>query len=205
MAISDSKSEEERARWQLFTPLHSQQEKEDICFGHQVNMICTFDYKSHPISLHLTQMNINCNLRLGKPTAVHVTLFTEKKNGAKMAPPWSRFGKRFHFLKVEPFFFLIIMFEKTVPLCKVVLKRYLNGAILWTWKRLHPGAISAPLFSFSVSSILLHYHKNVVSWPLDQMLKKLPFIRRSRLSLGSTFSKCAQSFYLEMENPSQQL
>ena len=23
------------------------------------------------------------------------------------------------------------------------------GAILWTWKRLHPGAISAPLFSFS--------------------------------------------------------
>ncbi len=23
------------------------------------------------------------------------------------------------------------------------------GAILWTWKRLHPGAVSAPLFSFS--------------------------------------------------------
>ncbi len=31
-----------------------------------------------------------------------------KKSGAKMAPPWSCFGKRLHFLKVEPF-------TKTVP------------------------------------------------------------------------------------------
>ncbi len=38
-----------------------------------------------------------------------------------MAPSWNRFGKRLHFLKVEPFFSLIIMFEKkTVPLTKVV-------------------------------------------------------------------------------------
>ena len=45
-----------------------------------------------------------------------------------MAPPWSHFEKRLHFLKVEPFFSLIIMFEKkTIPLCKVVLKRYRNG------------------------------------------------------------------------------
>ena len=29
-----------------------------------------------------------------------------------MAPPWNRFGKRIHFLKVKPFFSLIIMFEK---------------------------------------------------------------------------------------------
>ncbi len=34
-----------------------------------------------------------------------------------MAPPWSCFGKRLHFLKVEPIFSLVIMFEKkTVPL-----------------------------------------------------------------------------------------
>ncbi len=38
-----------------------------------------------------------------------------------MAPPWSCFAKRLHFLKVEPFFSLIIMFEKKmVPLTKVV-------------------------------------------------------------------------------------
>ena len=42
--------------------------------------------------------------------------YTEKRSGAKMAPPWSCFGKRLHFLKVEPFLSLIIM-----------LKRYLNG------------------------------------------------------------------------------
>ena len=37
---------------------------------------------------------------------------TEKKSGAKMAPPWSGFGKRLHFLKVEPIFSLVIMFEE---------------------------------------------------------------------------------------------
>ena len=48
-------------------------------------------------------------------------MYTEKKIGAKMAPHWSFFGKRLQFLKVEPYFFLIIMFEKkTVPLTKVV-------------------------------------------------------------------------------------
>ncbi len=48
--------------------------------------------------------------------------FTEKKSAAKMAPPWSCFGKWLNLLKVEPFFSLIIMFEKkTVPLTKVPL------------------------------------------------------------------------------------
>ncbi len=39
-----------------------------------------------------------------------------------MAPPWSRFGKRLHFLKMHgAVFSLIIMFEKKmVPLTEVV-------------------------------------------------------------------------------------
>ena len=43
------------------------------------------------------------------------------------------------------------LFWKTAPLFKsgAVFFLDLSGAILWTWKRLHPGAISAPLFSFS--------------------------------------------------------
>ena len=61
----------------------------------------------------------------------------------KVEPKW------LHFLKVEPFFPLIIMFEKkTVPLCKVVLKRYLNGGHPVDMKMAPPWSRFGSTFSF---------------------------------------------------------
>ncbi len=85
-----------------------------------------------------------------------------------MAPPWSCFGKRLHILKVEPFFSLIIMFEKkTVPLTKVVpfakifQKKVENGTtfqkveLFW----LHCGTVLVPLWSrFSKKKGKKWYH-----------------------------------------------
>ncbi len=39
-------------------------------------------------------------------------VYTEKKSGAKMAPPGSHFEKRLHFLKVEPFLLNNHVWEK---------------------------------------------------------------------------------------------
>ncbi len=73
--------------------------------------------------------------KLNKGSGTLMTI-TEEKNGAKMASPWSRFGKRCHFEGWS---------------------RTKKGAILWTWKWLHCGAISAPLFSSS-DDLLHHWY-----------------------------------------------
>ncbi len=86
---------------------------------------------------------------------------TEKKCGAKMAPPWSHFGKRLRF------FSLIIMFEKKWclwPKWYHLPKRYHGGAVFqnfpkkkgWKWYHFSKsGAVLAPLWSCFGSTV---YH-----------------------------------------------
>ncbi len=76
-----------------------------------------------------------------------------------MAPPWNCFGKRLHFLKVELFFSLIIMFEK---------KRYLWAkwyAFIYAvnWVTFHPSGLLTMCLIFG--TLPIDWSKDIFLYP----------------------------------------
>ncbi len=84
--------------------------------------------------------------------------FTEKKSGTKMAPPWSRFGKRCHFGGWSSFWKLC-KFLKVVQVARwALMHRLLSVHCAWKhwwwvelscvpWKGARGGTVLAPFFS----------------------------------------------------------